>query len=99
MWGEQYLEAQGVQVEVDAGYEGRNQIILIEAKNSKTQNTIIRQLFYPLRHWSRHVDKKVRVLFFEKRAEDYLLWEFRFSDPNDYNSIELIDSAKYRLIF
>ena len=37
-----------VQTEVDAGFEGRNKIALIEAKNSNTKNIIIRQLYYPM---------------------------------------------------
>ena len=39
--GKQKLEVSGVQTEVDAGYEGKNKIVLVEAKNSSTNNTII----------------------------------------------------------
>ena len=42
--GDQKLSVKGVQTEVDAGYEGKDKLVLIEAKNSKTSNTIIRQL-------------------------------------------------------
>jgi hypothetical protein len=86
-----------VQTEVDAGYEGRNQIVLIEAKNSATKNTIIRQLYYPFRQWQIHRKKKVNILFFEKRKSVYSLWEFGFADENDYNSIELLKSAKFEI--
>lgn len=96
--GDYDIEAESVQAEVDAGYEGKRQIILLEAKNAKTHNTIIRQLFYPYRHWSALVpEKAVRNVFFEKREDEYLFWEFEFADKNDYNSIELVRSAKYRL--
>ncbi len=92
------LDASGVQFEVDAGYEGRDQIVLLEAKNSETTNTIIRQLYYPYRAWRTHVpDKRVRTLFFERRHDVYALWEFRFSDDCDYNSIEFVRSVAYRL--
>jgi len=40
--GKQLLTIKSVQTEVDAGYEGKNQVVLIEAKNSKTNNIIIR---------------------------------------------------------
>jgi hypothetical protein len=86
-----------VQTEVDAGYEGRNQIVLIEAKNSATKNTIIRHLYYPFRQWQIHRKKKVNILFFEKRKSVYSLWEFGFTDENDYNSIELLKSAKFEI--
>jgi len=93
----QLITAESVQTEVDAGYEGRNQIVLIEAKNSATKNTIIRQLYYPFRQWQIHTKKKVNILFFEKRKDVYSLWEFGFADENDYNSIELLKSAKFEI--
>jgi hypothetical protein len=93
----QKIVAESVQTEVDAGYEGRNQVVLIEAKNTETKNTIIRQLYYPYRQWSSHTAKKVSALFFEKRGNIYSLWIFGFEDPNNYNSIKLLDSAKYEI--
>jgi hypothetical protein len=91
------IAVESVQTEVDAGYEGKNQIVLIEAKNSKTKNIIIRQLYYPFRQWQLHTKKQVKVLFFEKREDIYSLWEFGFSDETDYNSIKLIKSAKFKV--
>lgn len=96
--GRHTIHVQGVQTEVDAGYEGRDQVALVEAKHSGASNVIIRQLFYPFRQWSQHTGKPVRTLFFEKRRSEYLIWHFRFYDPNDYNSIELVESRKFRII-
>lgn len=100
--GNHKITVESVQTEVDAGYEGRNQIVLIEAKNSSTTDTIIRQLFYPLKQWKHHVsesktDKKVSTIFFEKAGNEYRLWQFMFADENDYNSIQLVKSRKYRI--
>lgn len=95
--GAQRIEVDGVQTEVDAGYEGKAQIALIEAKNSKTKNVIIRQLFYPFRQWANHSKKKVVTLFFEKRSGYYSLWQFEFSDKNDYNSIALVKSQRFQI--
>lgn len=92
------IETQGVQTEVDAGYEGRNLVALVEAKNSKTNNVIIRQLFYPLKQWSVQTQKRVVPIFFEKRKSEYLLWAFEFSDIDDYNSIRLVKSNKYIIV-
>ena len=91
------ITAKSVQTEVDAGYEGRDKIVLVEAKNSKTSNSIIRQLFYPFRQWSAHSRKQIYLVFFEKRDDEYMLWQYQFKDENDYNSIELIKSCKYYL--
>ncbi len=91
------ITAESVQTEVDAGYEGRHQIVLIEAKNGSTTNTIIRQLYYPFRQWQIHTKKKVNVLFFEKRQNEYALWQFGFDDEKDYNSIKLLNSAQFEI--
>ncbi|GHU36280.1 hypothetical protein FACS1894172_19020 [Spirochaetia bacterium] len=93
----QSITVESVQTEVDAGYEGKNKVVLIEAKNSETRNTIIRQLYYPYRQWQIHTSKNVNVLFFEKRQNIYSLWVFEFTDPNNYNSITLINSARYEI--
>lgn len=95
--GEFTIRTQKVQTEVDAGYEGRDKIVLVEAKNSQTNNTIIRQLYYPFRQWQKHTDKEVILLFFEKRRSYYLIWQYEFSNINDYNSIVLKKSAKYKI--
>ncbi len=95
--GNQVITAESVQTEVDAGYEGRDQVVLIEAKNSHTMNTIIRQLYYPFRQWQFHTIKKVKTLFFEKREEYYSLWQYEFSDINNYNSIKLTKSRRFRI--
>jgi hypothetical protein len=95
--GKHLITTESVQTEVDAGYEGRHQIVLIEAKNSKSKNTIIRQLYYPFRQWQAHSKKKVNILFFEKRKSEYFLWQFGFKDVMDYNSIELLKSAKFEI--
>jgi len=96
--GNHRVQVESVQTEVDAGYEGEEQVVLVEAKNSETDNTIIRQLYYPFRLWSARVpNKQVRNVFFEKRVDEYLLWEFKFADKDDYNSIQLIKSTKYKL--
>lgn len=96
--GNNTVETKGVQTEVDAGYEGKNKVVLIEAKNSSTKNTIIRQLYYPYRQWSEHTKKKVFLLFFEKRADEYLIWQYEFTDKNSYDSIKLVKSKKYKII-
>ena len=95
----QSIFVSGVQTEVDAGYEGKDQIVLIEAKNSNTTNVIIRQLYYPFRQWQEYTNKKVTTLFFEKTQGDdtYAVWQFEFKDPKQYNSIKLVKSGRFRI--
>ncbi|MFA5413527.1 MAG: hypothetical protein WC348_03230 [Patescibacteria group bacterium] len=100
MVGKQKIKVSSVQTEVDAGYEGKKQIVLIEAKNFSATNVIIRQLFYPFRQWQERTKKKVVTLFFDKNhGEDvYSIWQFEFTDPENYNSIKLVKSGKFRIL-
>lgn len=102
MVGSQKIQTISIQTEVDAGYEGRNQVVLVEAKNSGVKNTIIRQLYYPFRQWQEHTTKKVSTLFFDKEHRPnarnydvYSIWQYEFNDLKDYNSIQLARSAKF----
>ncbi|MDP2090774.1 MAG: hypothetical protein Q8K30_04210 [Candidatus Gracilibacteria bacterium] len=92
------LETKSVQTEVDAGYEGKDKIVLIEAKNSKTSDTIIRQLFYPYKQWKTNTSKDVILLFFEKRGNEYCIWQYEFEDENNYNSVILVKTGKYKIL-
>ena len=96
------LTAKSVQTEVDGGYEGKDQVVLIEAKNSSSSNTIIRQLYYPFRQWQEHTTKPVSTVFFQRTEaggqEEFHLWEFAFRDKHDYNSIYHKRSARYKII-
>lgn len=95
----QLIKVSSVQTEVDAGYEGERQVVLIEAKNSNTSNTITRQLFYPFKQWQNYTNKKVIPLFFDRdyKQDVYSIWQFDFSDPDDYNSIKLIKSGRFKI--
>jgi len=96
--GTQRINVKSVQTEVDAGYEGRSQVVLVEAKSGSAQNVIIRQLYYPFRQWQARTDKNVMTLFFQKSGDIYSIWNFRFKDKEDYNSIELAKSGSFRIV-
>lgn len=94
------LTARSVQTEIDGGYEGKDQVVLIEAKNTKASNTIIRQIYYPFRQWQEHTGKPITTLFFQRTGDDeYHIWKFGFDDKDDYDSIRLLQSTRYRIIF
>ncbi|MDJ0532660.1 MAG: hypothetical protein QNJ70_09215 [Xenococcaceae cyanobacterium MO_207.B15] len=82
---------------MDAGYEGKKQVVLVEAKNQNTENTIIRQLFYPFKQWQLPTNQKVVTLFFEKNNDLYFLWQFNFEDADNYNSIKLVKNGCYKI--
>lgn len=95
--GKYEVEARSVQTEVDAGYEGRDQIVLIEAKSRGQKNTITRQLYYPFRQWQHYTDKKIRTVFFDKLGDLYRIWQFEFVNPDDYNSIKISKAHNFHI--
>lgn len=91
------VKVQSVQTEVDAGYEGESQIILVEAKGGTASNLIIRQLYYPFRQWGGLGGKAARVFLFTHQEGLFNLWEFKFAKPDDYHSIQLKKSGAFRI--
>ena len=86
--------SQGVQVEVDSGCEGKDEIILIEAKTGNPKDFIVRQLFYPYRKWRLEIPrKKTRPWFFCSQEISgkrlYKFWEYEFADDGQYQSLQL----------
>lgn len=95
--GGSQISVRGVRADVDAGYEGRNRVVLLKAKGGKADNTIIRQLYYPFRQWQNHTSKEVSTLFFQRTGIEYHFWHFGFGETNNYNSIQLVKSGRYRI--
>lgn len=93
--GPNKVSTESVQTEIDAGYEGKKQIVLVEAKNSGADNVIIRQLYYPFRQWTEAATKPVKTLFFAKSGNEYKIWLYEFTAPKDYNSVHLVKSETF----
>lgn len=96
----QQVKVNGVQIEVDGGYEGKQEIILIEAKIGAPTSFNIRQLYYPFRRFSNLVPSKVvRPIFFayDFKSGVYSMYEFVFRDVSDPNSLLLVRSQRYML--
>ncbi len=98
--GRENLVVDGVQVEVDAGYEGPRTVAVLEAKMGEPQDFHLRQLYYPFRFWSQISRKPVRPIFFtyEPETETYRFREYRFDPPDRYGPPRLVQAAAYRLI-
>ena len=94
---------EGIQMEVDAGYENKDSILLIEAKSSSNNDEIIRQIYFPFRDISQRITndsgilKKVRNIFIslDKKNSCLNFYEYIFEDKDVYDSIKLIKSARY----
>ena len=91
-----------VQVEIDAGYEGEDEIVILEAKVGAPKSFNIRQLYYPYRSWGKIIpDKKIRLIFFtyDPLEAIYSLYEYSFSNKEDYNSITMVTSGRYHIFY
>lgn len=95
------IDTESVQIEVDSGLEGRDSIILIEAKVKTPDDFIIRQLYYPFRHFKILAPQKeiVPVFFtYEPADKVYNFWIYEFGNALDYNSIRLKETKSLRIV-
>jgi len=89
------FEIDGVQVEVDAGYEG-DQVYLIEAKMGETENFHMRQLFYPYRMWQAEgVTKNIIPIFLSYYNGIVSLTQYKFTNDAYYDSYQVVKSKQY----
>src|SRR6266851_4538671 len=87
----------GVQMEVDAGFEGEK-VVLLEAKFGATDNFLIRQLYYPFRYLLESgVTKHISPMLLVYSNRVYSLYAFEFTDPDSYQSAKLIRRVDYAL--
>lgn len=85
------------QIEIDGGYEGIESLALIEAKNSISSDFLVRQLYYPYRLWSSNIHKQVKPIFLVYSNGIYNLYEYKFEDDNNYNSLYLVKQKNYSI--
>ncbi len=96
----QQLESVSVnnsQIEIDAAFEGISSLALIEAKRDLSEDFLVRQLYYPFRLWASKVTKTVRPVFLVFSNGIFNLYEYAFTDPNTYNSLQLVQHKKYSI--
>ncbi len=91
------IDVNNSQLEIDGGYEGVDSLSLIEAKNSISNNFLIRQMYYPYRLWATKIEKKIRPLFLTYSNGVFHFREYVFEDIDHYNSLKLIREKKYAI--
>lgn len=89
------INASKPQIEIDGGYESENYVVLVEAKNKSTTDFIVRQLYYPYRFWMNKLSKNVIPVFFIYDSGIYTVYKYKFVEPNNYNSLQLLDVKSY----
>ena len=91
-------DVEGVQIEVDGGYEGRKGLYLVEAKNKVNDNINLRQLLYPQLHYQQRFggSKPIRsyLLLYDAPKQTYHFTPFSAFDRDGSNSAFVLDSAQ-----
>jgi len=91
------VDVSNSQIEIDGGFEGLESLSLIEAKNSLSDDFIIRQLYYPYRLWSNKVSKRIKPIFMTFSNGLFTFYEYMFQDPENYNSLTLVKQKRYSI--
>lgn len=94
------VQVDSVQIEVDAGYEALQDIVLIEAKTGIPRYFNVRQIYYPYRHFSALVPHKRLhnlLLIYDIQAASYHLYEYAFLELADPLSVYLTRCTTYRI--
>ena len=94
---QQAVDVRNSQIEIDAAYEGRSCLALFEAKRDISNDFLVRQLYYPYRAWCDRVTKKIKPVFLVFSNGVFYLYEYEFTDPQNYNSLSLVKQKNYIL--
>jgi hypothetical protein len=91
----------GCQYEIDACYESKHKILIVEAKSQQVSSFNIRQLYYPWRTLyesmkTKKVHKEIICAFIHKRSDIIHLWKYIFTNPENINSISCIGHYMYQ---
>ena len=89
------IDVKNSQIEIDAAYEGFENLAIFEAKRDLADDFLIRQLYYPFRVWESKLKKQVLPIFMIFSNGIYRFFEYIFEDINDYNSLHLIKQKNY----
>ena len=91
------IQVNNAQCEIDGGFENEESVVIMEAKNVVHPDFHVRQLYYPYRLWEERVNKPIRLVFSVYSNMIYRLFEYRFTEIQDYSSIELVNAKNYSL--
>lgn len=81
------VRVNGVQIEVDGGYESRDAIYLIEVKTGKRADFHIRQLYYPYLEWSARSRKHIIPILLIFTNGKFYFFQFRFN--RDFGDLKI----------
>ena len=89
------IQVKNSQIEIDAAYEGLKNFAILEAKRDISEDFLVRQLYYPYRMWKDKLTKNIQTIFFVYSNGIYHLYEYKFENPENYNSLRLVKQKNY----
>lgn len=89
------VRVHNAQIEIDAGFETQKSLVLLEAKNRKSVDFNIRQLYYPYRTWQQKIGKPIRNLFISFENKELQIHEYEFQELEGFSSIRQVKSSFY----
>jgi hypothetical protein len=89
------ISVSGSQCEIDAGFESSDYLLILEAKNYKVKDFLVRQLYYPYRLWKNKTQKEVIPILMTYQNSEFSFFIFTFEDEYNYNSIRLLEQKNY----
>lgn len=106
--GDKKLHIAGQQIEIDGIFDTEDGMIAtVEAKNKANKDFEIRQLFMVQKYFdmlaeNKYIPEKIRlrILFLVKLQHQkiYRLYEYKFLDSDDMNSIRLVKAKEYHIV-
>jgi hypothetical protein len=93
----QNIEVNGAQIEIDAGFEGKESFSIFEVKNSISSNFNLRQVYYPYALWKAAINKPVRNIFLTHSNNIFDFYEIDFLVDLNLSSASLVKHARYTL--
>jgi hypothetical protein len=90
-----FVDVNNSQIEIDAVYENKDCVVIIEAKTTLPEDFLVRQLYFPLRRISSKTNKKVRLVYLVFNNFYFYLFEYKYNDINYYNSLKLVNDSIY----
>jgi hypothetical protein len=91
------IQVSGAQIEIDAGFEGKNGFHLFEVKNSLSSNFNLRQVYYPFAMWKDHLTKNVTNNFLTHSNDYFDFYQIVFANSADLSSASISRHIRYTL--
>ncbi|RCX09291.1 hypothetical protein DFR58_1375 [Anaerobacterium chartisolvens] len=89
------VHVENSQLEIDAGFEGENSFVIIEAKNFSVEDFLVRQLYYPYRLWKGKLHKPVIPVLMTCSNDVFSFFIYEFGNACEYNSLYLKEQKNF----